>query len=121
MRALLALGVGFAIGIDLAVIVAEQLVAGEEVRLAFLGVSTTSSTSSEPGALVQEVVAGSAAEAAGVEVGDLVVSVNGQPIRDGSDLRVRIITTPPEATVDIDLIRNGDPLTLNATLGTTDG
>ena len=112
-------GVGFAISIDLASIVADQLVAGEDVRLAFLGVSTSTSPGGEAGALVQEVIDDSAAAAAGVEVGDLIVSVNGVVVKDQSELRVRIINTVPGSAVTITLLRNGQPLSLTVTLGTT--
>ncbi len=114
-------GVGFAVSIDLAVLVADQIVAGEQVQLAFLGVSTNEGPSAEPGALVQEVVAGSAAEAAGVVVGDLIVAVDGRPVQDIGDLRVRIINTRPGTTVTLDVIRGGELTKLEATLGTTSG
>jgi len=114
-------GVGFAISIDLAAIVADQIVAGEAVQLAFLGVSTTPSSGDQPGALVQEVIEGSAAAASGLEVGDVIVEVDGRQVLDGSDLRVRIITTPAGSDVTILVLRQGEPIDLSATLGTTAG
>jgi S1-C subfamily serine protease len=114
-------GVGFAISIDLASIVADQIVAGEAVQLAFLGVSTTPSSGDQPGALVQEVIEGSAAAASGLEVGDVIVEVDGRQVLDGSDLRVRIITTPAGSDVTILVLRQGEPVDLTATLGTTAG
>ncbi|MBT8213533.1 MAG: trypsin-like peptidase domain-containing protein [Acidimicrobiia bacterium] len=113
-------GVGFAISIDLAVIVADQLVAGDNVGLAFLGVSMTSPANGDSGALIQSVVAGSAAAEGGLQVGDLVVAVNGDPIRDGSDLRAEIITLRPGTTVEITVERDGSGLTRTITLGATD-
>jgi S1-C subfamily serine protease len=113
-------GVGFAVSIDLAAIVAEQLRAGEEVRLAFLGVSVGQAPSGAAGALVEEVVAGSAAEEAGIELGDVIVSVDGEPVSTSAALRVAIISRPPGERVDIEMIRNGEPLTVTAALGATE-
>ncbi len=109
-------GVGFAISIDVAKIVADQIVAGEPVQLAFLGVSTENAVGTG-GVLVGTVVDGSAAAAAGIEVGDTIVAVDGRPVGDIGDLRVRIITTPPGTEVEIEILRNGQPQTVNATLG----
>ncbi len=111
-------GVGFAISIDVAKIVADQIVAGEPVQLAFLGVSTENAVGTG-GVLVDSVVDDSAAAAAGIEVGDTIVAVDGRPVGDIGDLRVRIITTPPGTEVQVDVLRNGQPLTVTATLGAT--
>ncbi len=113
-------GVGFAIAVDLASIVADQITAGEPVQLAFLGVSTAPSASGEAGAVIQEVVGASAAEAAGLETGDRVVSVDGQPVRDSEDLRARIITNEPGTMVTLGVVRDGESITVSATLGATD-
>ena len=88
-------GVGFAIQIDLARLVADQLVAGKPVQLALLGVSTTAAADGARGAQVAEVVPGSAADAAGLEVGDLIVSIDGTPIPDSGKLRAEIIGRAP--------------------------
>ncbi len=110
-------GVGFAIPIDLAYIVAQQLVAGEEVRLARLGVSTTPFTDGAVGALVGEVVPGSAAEDAGLLPGDLITAVNGKPITDNFDLRAEILSEYPGTEIELTVIRDGQELRLPATLG----
>lgn len=112
-------GVGFAISIDLAVIIADQLIAGVEPQLALLGVSTGAPPNGEAGAQVGDVVGGSAAEAAGLEVGDIVVGINGVATRGSADLRAQIIDNAPGTTVTISIIRDGEPLELTATLGET--
>lgn len=112
-------GIGFAVSIDLAKIVADQIVAGEPVRLAFLGVSTQASTTDQPGALVQDVIDGSAAEAAGIEIGDVIVSVDGRPVTHNARLRVLIISTAPGEVVEVELIRNGERVQLAVELGQT--
>ncbi|MDH3307693.1 MAG: trypsin-like peptidase domain-containing protein [Acidimicrobiia bacterium] len=112
-------GIGFAISIDLARIVADQLVAGDEVQLAFLGVSTGEVDSGQAGVLVQEVIPGTAAADAGIEVGDIIVAFNGEPLGDISDLKVKIISTPPGTVVTLDILRNDEAIRVEATLGAT--
>ena len=110
-------GVGFAISIDIAALVADQLVAGDEVQLARLGVSSITVSNGAAGALVQEVVEGSAAEAAGLLVGDLIVAIDGRSIQDSGDLRAEIISTLPGTAVDLSVVRNGTNITVTAVLG----
>lgn len=110
-------GVGFAIAIDIAVLVADQLVAGEEVRLARLGVSSTTMTDGVAGALVQEVVEDSAAAAAGLQIGDLIVAIGGRPIRSSGDLRAEIISLSPGTPVTLTVVRDGVEITVRAVLG----
>ena len=81
----------------------------------FLGVSVADATG---GALVQAVEAGSPAAAAGIQVGDLITSVDGKSIADGTALQQAIRSNKSGATVTIGLTRNGSPTTVKATLGT---
>jgi S1-C subfamily serine protease len=62
-------------------------------------------------------VADSAAAAAGIEVGDLIVAFDGSPISGGASLRVRVIGLPPGAEVEVEVIRDGERLTLSVVLG----
>lgn len=112
-------GVGFAIHIDLARIVADQIVAGGDVRLALLGVSTTAAPSGAAGAQVAEVVPGSAADEAGIAVGDLIVALDGEPIADSGRLRARIVTRAPGDDLEVGIERGGERRTLDVTLGST--
>ncbi len=110
-------GVGFAIPIDLAYIVAEQLVEGVDVELARLGVAATGFNDGMVGALVSDVTPGSAAEEAGILVGDLITAVDGAPISDSSDLRAEILSEFPGTEIELTIVRNDEVLTLTATLG----
>jgi len=112
-------GVGFAITIDVAKLVADQIVAGEVPQLALLGVSTTASADGSRGAQVAEVVPGSAAADAGLEEGDLLVSVDGTPIADSSQLRSQITRRAPGTEVTLGLERDGDDQAVTVTLGVT--
>ena len=112
-------GVGFAISIDLAVIIADQLVAGVEPQLALLGVSTGPPPNGAAGAIVEAVSPDSAAEAAGLQVGDIVVGVNGTNTRGSADLRAQIIDQAPGSDVSLSVIRDGEQQELLAMLGRT--
>ena len=100
-------GIGFAIAIDIAIVVAEQLLAGDEVQLAALGVATIPNTTGEGGAIVREVVSGSAADVAGLEVGDRIVTVAGSPVFDPGQLFSEIVTHRPGDSVEIEFWRDG--------------
>jgi S1-C subfamily serine protease len=82
----------------------------------FLGVSVADATG---GALVQAVEPGSPAATAGIQAGDLITSVNGKAIADGTALQQAIRSEKAGTTVTIGLTRNGSATTLKATLGTT--
>lgn len=112
-------GVGFAISIDLAIIIADQIIAGVEPQLALLGVSTGPPPDGARGAQVGEVVAGSAAADAGLQVGDIVVGVNGIATRGSADLRAQVIDNPPGATIILNVLRGGVEIDVSATLGET--
>ena len=73
------------------------------------------------GALVQEVVDGSAAEASGLAVGDIVIELNGTDIRGSQDLRALVIDEAPGTDIAIIVLRDGQELELTATLGGTGG
>lgn len=111
-------GVGFAISIDIAKIVADQITAGETVSLAYLGVGVDVPATGEAGALIQNVEPDTAAESAGLQVGDLVVAIDGDPVRDSEDLRAEIITREPGSGVTLTVIREDSRITLEARLGT---
>lgn len=110
-------GVGFAISIDLAKIIADQITAGEPVTLALLGVSVGAPANGDAGGLIQGVSPDTAAAAAGLEVGDLVVAIDGDPIRNSEELRAEVITRAPGTPIELELIRAGETLTLTVMLG----
>jgi putative serine protease PepD len=113
-------GVGFAVSIELAILIAEQLVAGEDIQLAFLGVLVSPADGDPAGALVENVTAGSAAEAAGLLEGDLIVEADGRLIINSDALRARVIKKRPGDAFELVILRDGEILTLVAVLGATD-
>lgn len=110
-------GVGFAIPIDIAARVADSLVKGVKPRLGFLGVSGTEPTSGPAGALITDVLAGTPAQAAGVQRGDLITGVDGRPIEDMAALGARIRATRPGTIVTLEIMRNGHKLEIDVRVG----
>ena len=109
-------GVGFAIAIDVAIVVADQIAAGAEVQLSRLGVDTFASMTGEGGAIVREVFDGFPAERAGIVVGDRIVAVDGESVLDPSKLFAEIVTHRPGSTVTVDFVRDGVQLSTTVTL-----
>ncbi|MDB5601618.1 MAG: serine peptidase [Xanthobacteraceae bacterium] len=69
------------------------------------------------GALVAEPQSGGPAVKAGIEAGDVITSVNGQPVKDARDLARRIGSMPPGATVKLVAVRKGAEKNFSLTLG----
>jgi S1-C subfamily serine protease len=109
-------GVGFAVPIDIAHDIAERVVAGEEIQSAYLGVSLGVVETGQAGALVEEVTSGTGADEAGLQPGDLVVSIDGSPVQSGGDLAAQVQTHQPGDTVDLEVVRDGDQITVSVTL-----
>jgi len=113
-------GVGFAISNAEVLPRIEQLRAqasGAERVEAFLGVSTADRLDGGTGALVQEVVADSAAAKAGLQVGDIVMAVDGEPITGQSALIATIRGHQATDEVTLSVRRNGELLQVPVTLG----
>jgi S1-C subfamily serine protease len=110
-------GVGFAIPIDTAVSVADRLIAGEEIRTAFLGVTGTDTTSGQAGALINGVTAGSPADEAGLQVGDLITRYDGQSIESFTDLGAAVRGSQPGDRVTLTVQRGNAEIAVEATLG----
>jgi putative serine protease PepD len=112
-------GVGFAVPIDIAARSAAAIVRGEPIRTAYLGVSfgeSATSTGSQGGALVEQVVPGGPADKAGLEVGDRITALDGQAVKDNEDLAARIRALAPGRKVEVKVVRNGQEQTVTATL-----
>ena len=123
-------GVSFAIPIELATHIKEQIVAHGKVEHARLGVTVQEVNQAfadsfklprPAGALVAQVEKGSAAEGAGLKAGDVITQVNGQPVVASGDLPAVIGMAQPGESVALQVWRNGTPQTLNARLGGAKG
>jgi S1-C subfamily serine protease len=112
-------GIGFAIPITTAKKAADQLVNGESVEKAGLGLAGPSETpNGDAGAYVECVVSGEAADQAGIRAGDLIVGVDGTAIRSFDELRGLISSHSPGDAVTIQIERDGQDQQVQVTLGT---
>jgi serine protease Do len=106
-------GIGFAVPINMARRVMEQLVQNGEVRRGHIGVSVRdlgselAARENYQGALIAEVVIGSPAERAGLRKGDIVKAVDNTPIKSAAQLRNLIGLTPLGSRIELRLERNG--------------
>ena len=119
-------GIGFDIPADTVKTVVAELKSSGHVTRGWLGVQIQPVTASiadslglkkAEGALVAEPQDGSPAAKAGILSGDVITAVNGTPVKDARELARTIGTIAPNATVKLDLIRNGQAKTISLTLG----
>jgi S1-C subfamily serine protease len=110
-------GVGFAVPIDRAYEIAQAIVSGESIEPAFLGVSGSDNEIGEAGAVVSEVYTGSAADAAGLRVGDLITAVDGESVSGIQELSAMIKERRPGESVVVEFVRNGTVSEVEVTLG----
>jgi len=119
-------GIGFAVPINMAMTVVDQLLEFGEIRRGLLGVQITDLTPDvvdalslkiSEGAVVSSVVPDSPAEKAGVEPGDIIVAVDDDIITGASDLRNTIGLTRAGKEVTIGLIRDNKRRNVEVTIG----
>jgi S1-C subfamily serine protease len=118
------IGVGFAIPSNAAKRIGEQLRENGEATRAFLGVSARTATEGGirdvgSGAEVLEVTAGSAAEEAGIRVGDVVTALGDRPVTTSTELTAAVRSQAPGETVELTIRRSGSIRTVEVTLGET--
>jgi Do/DeqQ family serine protease len=119
-------GIGFAIPVNMVRAVMDQLIATGTVRRGQLGVviqdippdvAAVLGLPNNSGALVSKINADTAAERAGIQIEDVIVTVNGTRLRTSGSLKNAIGLLPPGQTVTVGLIRDGREQTVTATLG----
>ncbi len=108
-------GIGFAVPIDTAIDVAERIVEGQSLDPGVLGISGANGDG-ELGVPIAEVTAGSGAEAAGLQVDDRVVTIDGIPVTDIQELAGLIQSHFSGEEVELEVLRDGQRLTVEATL-----
>lgn len=118
-------GLGFAIPSSMAKAVSDQLASSGTVRRSKLGVAVQGLSSDlaaslglndQHGALVSGVEPGGPAAKAGLKQGDVVISLNGQPVTDANLLRNRIAASTPGTSVALEVLRDGRRQTIDARL-----
>tara|TARA_R110002072_G_scaffold51389_1_gene137881 strand:- start:71221 stop:72606 length:1386 start_codon:yes stop_codon:yes gene_type:complete len=120
------MGLSFAIPIDVAMEVVEQLKEKGSVSRGWLGVliqrvdrdlAESFGLDRATGALITQVLADSPAEKGGLKEGDIILKFNGKDIDLSSDLPHIVGRTKAESTVDVEIVRNGKPQTLAVMIG----
>ncbi|MFC5832227.1 S1C family serine protease [Nonomuraea insulae] len=109
-------GVGFAIPVNTAKQVSEQLISSGKVSHAFLGVSVTDATGDVPGALVRQVTAKSPAEKAGLKQGDLITKIGDKAVDGGDTVVGQVRGFKPGQEVKITYMRDGETAEVTVTL-----
>ena len=119
------MGIGFAIPINMARAIQEQLVLTGKVVRGFLGVVIQDVTEDlaesfalpgPGGALLAEVLTASPAARAGLQPGDVIVAFNGTTVQDGEQLRHMVARSTPGTLVTVALIRNGESQNITVTI-----
>ncbi|WP_292083413.1 MULTISPECIES: trypsin-like peptidase domain-containing protein [unclassified Brevundimonas] len=120
-------GIGFAIPAATAKSVTDRLMRGEKIERGFvgLGLRTLSEDGWEAlgqprnfkGALVETVTEGAPASRAGAQIGDLLVSVNGEAVANSVEATRRVGAAKPGDTIRLEVIRDGRRQTLNVRAG----
>jgi serine protease Do len=123
------MGIGFAVPINLAMSVKDQLLKRGKVTRGFLGVQLNPQEVNEDmskhfgmeksgGVLIAEVVKDSPAEKAGLKSGDIILQLNGRDVEGNSGFRNTIAMTEPGKKMSITLFRDGKKKTIEAAVGT---
>ena len=110
------IGLGFAIPINSAKRIAEEIIATGTSRTPLMGVQLDMEYT-DPGARIRSITAGSGAERAGLEIGDVIVAVNGRSIDDATELVVEVRTYAPGDQIEVEYQRNGQSATTQLVLG----
>lgn len=119
------IGLGFAIPIDLAKSVADQLVKGQKVEHALIGVTVRPAVSNDEitgiGAEITEVTDDSAGAKAGLKPGDIVTAINNQPVGSSDALVAGIRSYRPGEKVTLTYLRDGKKSETQVTLASDGG
>lgn len=120
-------GIGFSIPINMVMRITEDLINYGQVNRGFLGVSLDSRYSFEKakslgldyanGALVSNINPGSPAERAGLQTGDVILELAGEPVIDDSQLVTAVSLLPIDSVVDVKLFRSGVIQSTRVTIG----
>jgi serine protease Do len=121
------IGVGFAIPAEEAMPVVESLRKGVRPERGYLGLGIRAvnaetadaiGIAKNRGEFIDRIVSGEAADKAGLQVGDIVLKVNGQDVTPDNTLSYIVANIRPGTKIPLDILREGKPMKLTATVGT---
>lgn len=119
-------GIGFAVPINMARSDMDQIVAHGKVEHGYMGILPQDVTPSlakafnakdTNGALVGQVTPDSPASRSDLKRGDIIVAINGEPVSDANQLRMKIGMMSPNSIANFKVMRNGQPMNVSVTLG----
>jgi putative serine protease PepD len=118
------IGLGFAIPVDLAKTISDEIIATGRVTHAFFGLATlpippaaAAQAGLPEGLYVQAVTSGGPSATAGLRPGDVITKINGEPATSNVQLQELTLTKKPGDTVPIDYSRDGKSASTTVTLG----
>lgn len=122
------MGIGFAVPIDMAMQIKEQLATKGKVTRGFIGIAMNPGEVSQQmaesfgrkeagGVLVADVTADSPAEKAGLKSGDIIVELNGKKVDDNLTFRKTIANMAPGSVIKLGVFREGKQRAINVTVG----
>ena len=119
-------GIGFAVPINLARQVMDQLIKTGKVSRGYIGVTLEGINAqlaeqfglpNTNGAIVTQVTPGEPGAKAGLKQGDVILAIDGQKVANSTDLTMKVTEHSPGQTVSLDVLRDGKPMKVNVTLG----
>ena len=117
-------GLGFAIPINLAKWVANQLIEHGKVIRGWLGVVVQELTPPvaealglDHGVIVTKVLPGSPAERGGLQPGDIILEIDGKPVKSATDIQLMVMKTPPGKEITLTVLRGDKKITLKVKVG----
>ena len=111
-------GIGFAVPANTVRQVVPRLKQGQTIERPYLGVVTGRVSPSQPdGAIVRAVRPGGPGARGGLQVGDVIVGINGRRVNDPADVSAGIQGQAPGDVVTVQVQRDGQPVTLDVELG----
>ena len=110
------IGLGFAVPSDTVDLIATRIINGESLELGYLGISGQAGEGDDVGVVVAEVLPGSPAAEAGLEAGDVIISLGDEPMYDITELSAAIKLRRPGETIELTIRRGGDLFVATAVL-----
>jgi putative serine protease PepD len=112
-------GVGFAVPADTFIAIANRIVKGESLAVAYLGIRGSAPTGGgNGGVVISTVQAGSPAATAGLKPGDVITSLNGTKITTMLGMSARVQLQKPGDVIELTIVRDGSTSKVKITLGT---